>query len=278
MVRHLDSASLMLRRYSASIEAIKRATHVGLLFATADRPRLHALAAYLEKKLQHPPPASKVTPKATYRVSIGKVDVPKLCNMEEVDCWVVLCCPERFGEIVSRQNEFPKPFVSAYEVMIALGLREWEGHRGYIVDVTDLGREVENLWHRAGGNWNCEGGGEKDGDEHFCSRTTTIDTDADSCGGSEEEGRGCSEDDHEERIAVVDHESQRPQAGSRFAPATGSKKPLKMLTEAGEKRDPLLFDNARRAWRGYEDEEPFAAPALIQPGMVGVASRYQGED
>ncbi|CAD7944596.1 unnamed protein product [Amoebophrya sp. A25] len=134
-LQHHDSSEMMRQRFSSGVMALQRAKHVGLLFAAMDRPYLLPLASHLEKHLA-------LAGKATYRVSVGKLDVTKLCNLEEIDCWILLACPERFFAFLSEQREYPKPFISPYEAEVALDLRPWDGYCGYKADPSDLGKDA----------------------------------------------------------------------------------------------------------------------------------------
>lgn len=79
------------------------------------------------------------------RLSVGEeLSVAKLCNVGEVDCWIPLACEQRLFEILARQGEFPRPFASPYEAVVALGVTEWlespPGRRGsgYATSVRDV--------------------------------------------------------------------------------------------------------------------------------------------
>ncbi|CAD7963603.1 unnamed protein product [Amoebophrya sp. A120] len=301
-VEQVFSTNLMQKRYNVGVQAIRNARRVGLLFATADRPFLQTLVLHLEHHLH-------LAQKATYRVSIGKLDVAKLCNLEEVDCWIVLACPERCGQILAKQQEFPKPFVTPYEAQIALDLRSWEGELGYVTDPSELGAELDRVFKESGAS-----GGP--------ANTGVFGSDNDgSASEYEEETEDFPEMEREDMSAVTgndprttstvvnDHQNlktnydstdenrppgspantRKPPKWNSTLPQSGRKKQedtalrrrkrnyhQKMLTTGNEAQDALLFENSRRAWQGYVDTP--AAPAVLTKGMTGIASKYEGEE
>lgn len=72
--------------------------------------------------------------KKVYTFVMGKLNVAKMANFMEIDCFVYVACPEN-SLIDSR--EFYRPIVTPYELEIALSKsREWTGE--YITDFQQL--------------------------------------------------------------------------------------------------------------------------------------------
>jgi len=80
--------------------------------------------------------------KKSYTISVGKLNPSKLANFLEIECFVLVACPEN-SLIDSR--EFFKPIITPFELEIAIGAdRSWTGE--YILDFgLLLGRDVASV-------------------------------------------------------------------------------------------------------------------------------------
>ncbi|KAG9080517.1 Diphthamide biosynthesis protein 2 [Ceratobasidium sp. 370] len=77
--------------------------------------------------------------KKSYTISVGKLNPAKLANFMEIECFVLVACPENS---VIDSKEFYRPIVTPFELEIALGEdRSWTGE--YILDFDQIlkGRE-----------------------------------------------------------------------------------------------------------------------------------------
>jgi diphthamide biosynthesis protein 2 len=70
-----------------------------------------------------------------YTFAVGKINVSKLANFSEVDCFVLIACPDL---LLSSHDpkEYPTPIVSPFELAIALGYKEWDGF--YSLELSDF--------------------------------------------------------------------------------------------------------------------------------------------
>lgn len=119
---------LLMRRY-ALIQAARDASVIGLLVGTLGVHSYLPLLAHLRKILRSRRSARKV-----YTVSVGKLNPAKLANFQEVECWVLVACPEN---TLVESKEFYKPIVTPYEMELALDEnREWTGE--YVLDLARL--------------------------------------------------------------------------------------------------------------------------------------------
>ncbi|KAG4074402.1 hypothetical protein HA402_000381 [Bradysia odoriphaga] len=99
----------MKRRYYY-IEKCKDAQSLGIVVATL------TAKGYLDV-VKHIQNLAKIRGVRTYLISVGKVNPAKLANFLDIDCFVLIGCPEN-RLITSR--DFYKPLLSTFEVEVAL--------------------------------------------------------------------------------------------------------------------------------------------------------------
>lgn len=99
----------MKRRYYY-IEKCKDAQSLGIVVATL------TAKGYLDV-VKHIQQLAKIRGVRTYLISVGKVNPAKLANFLDIDCFVLIGCPEN-RLITSR--DFYKPLLSTFEVEVAL--------------------------------------------------------------------------------------------------------------------------------------------------------------
>jgi len=112
----LNVNKTFLRRY-VLIEKAKDADIIGILAGTL------GVANYLDiiKRLKE---LIKSAGKKSYAFVVGKINVPKLANFQEIDAFVLVACPEN-SLIDSR--EFYQPVLTPFELEVALNPnREWQ--------------------------------------------------------------------------------------------------------------------------------------------------------
>lgn len=89
--------------------------------------------------------------KKSYTISVGKLKPEKLINFLEIECWVLIACPEHSlldeGISVDRSKQFNVPVITPWELDLALSScldqstpsvrrREWDGR--YVLDFERL--------------------------------------------------------------------------------------------------------------------------------------------
>ena len=83
----------------------------------------------------------KTREKKHYLFVVGKPNVAKLANFEDIDIWCILGCSQS-GIIVDQFNEFYKPIITPYELNLALSEEvTWTGK--WVVDFRDAIDEIE---------------------------------------------------------------------------------------------------------------------------------------
>uniref|UniRef100_A0A1Q3FCY7 2-(3-amino-3-carboxypropyl)histidine synthase subunit 2 n=1 Tax=Culex tarsalis TaxID=7177 RepID=A0A1Q3FCY7_CULTA len=121
--------SRWMRRRFYYIEKCKDATSLGIVVATL------TAAGYLDvvNRLQR---LAKARGIRSYIISVGKINPAKLANFAEIDCFVLVGCPEND---LFTSRDFFKPLVSVFECELALN-PAWTGQLpdGYSTDFADI--------------------------------------------------------------------------------------------------------------------------------------------
>jgi diphthamide biosynthesis protein 2 len=63
------------------------------------------------------------TSRTTYTFVVGKINVAKLSNFSEIDCFILVACPEQ--SLLEDEKEYAVPIITPLELCFALGLAEW---------------------------------------------------------------------------------------------------------------------------------------------------------
>ncbi|VDB98256.1 unnamed protein product [Peniophora sp. CBMAI 1063] len=100
---------LLMRRY-AVVQRARDADVFGILVGTL------GVASYLPL-IKHLRSILAAAHKKSYTVSVGKLNPAKLANFAEIECFVLVACPENS---VIDAKEFYRPIVTPYELTIAL--------------------------------------------------------------------------------------------------------------------------------------------------------------
>ncbi|GAA6004374.1 2-(3-amino-3-carboxypropyl)histidine synthase [Rhodotorula paludigena] len=116
---------MLMRRY-ATVEKAKDADVIGILVGTL------GVAAYLPL-ITHLRQLIASHHKKSYTVAVGKLNPAKLANFIEVECFVLVACPE--NSMVD-SKEFLRPIVTPFELELALTSKAWTGD--YILDFASL--------------------------------------------------------------------------------------------------------------------------------------------
>ncbi|KAF9005199.1 putative diphthamide synthesis protein-domain-containing protein [Cyathus striatus] len=113
---------LLMRRY-ALVQKAKDADVVGILVGTL------GVASYLPL-IKHLRTLLTKHRKKSYTISVGKLNPAKLANFLEIECFVLVACPENS---VVEAKEFLRPIVTPFELDIALQTEQsWTGR--YVLD------------------------------------------------------------------------------------------------------------------------------------------------
>ncbi|KZT66950.1 diphthamide biosynthesis protein [Daedalea quercina L-15889] len=121
----LESArtnKLLMRRY-AVVQRARDADVFGILVGTLGVASYLPLISHLRKMLAK-------AQKKSYTISVGKLNPAKLANFLEIECFVLVACPENS---LIEAKDFLRPIVTPYELEIALRAEQsWTGR--YVLD------------------------------------------------------------------------------------------------------------------------------------------------
>ncbi|KAK6465868.1 Diphthamide biosynthesis protein 2 [Scheffersomyces coipomensis] len=122
----------LMRRYRYMHMARTSGT-IGLLVNTLSLMNTKKLMNKIASKI-------KEAGKKHYIFVVGKPNVAKLANFESIDMWCILGCDHQ-GIIIDQTNEYFKPIVTPYELLLALSDElTWTGKW-----ITDFNSVLENL-------------------------------------------------------------------------------------------------------------------------------------
>ncbi|KAK4057237.1 Diphthamide biosynthesis protein 2 [Microbotryomycetes sp. JL221] len=121
-----SKANRMLMRRYAVVEKAKDADVIGILVGTLGVAAYLPLISHLRKLIES-------HGKKSYTVAVGKLNPAKLANFMEVECFVLVACPEN---TMVDAKEFLRPIVTPFELELALTGKAWTGD--YVLDFTEL--------------------------------------------------------------------------------------------------------------------------------------------
>ncbi|XP_022659838.1 2-(3-amino-3-carboxypropyl)histidine synthase subunit 2-like isoform X2 [Varroa destructor] len=119
------SRSLMRRRFL--VEKAKDARTIGILIGTLGVQNYLQVIGHLRQLIRK-------AGRKSYTLAVGKLNVAKLANFQEIDVYVYVACPENsFFD----SKEFYRPVVTPYELEVALNPnRTWGAH--FSTDFNDI--------------------------------------------------------------------------------------------------------------------------------------------
>ncbi|KIY44642.1 diphthamide biosynthesis protein [Fistulina hepatica ATCC 64428] len=134
-IARLESAQtnrLLMRRY-ATVQKARDADVIGILVGTL------GVASYLPL-IKHLRGLISRARKKSYTLSVGKLNPTKLANFMEIECFVLVACPE--NSIIDAK-EFMQPIVTPFELELALQPEpQWTGR--YVLDFEQILSTAKN--------------------------------------------------------------------------------------------------------------------------------------
>jgi len=117
---------LLMKRYFL-VQKAKDADVIGIIVGTLGVASYMTIIDHLKKLIS-------AAGKKSYTFVMGKLNVAKMANFMEIDCYVLVACPE--NSLID-SKEFYRPIVTPFELEIALSKqKEWTGD--YITDFQRL--------------------------------------------------------------------------------------------------------------------------------------------
>lgn len=222
---------LLMRRYTM-VQRARDADVFGILVGTL------GVASYLHliKQLRQ---VLTQKGKKTYTISVGKLNPAKLANFAEIECFILVACPENS---LIESKEYFRPIVTPFELQIALGVTStWDGR--YLLDFDKVLKDT--------GNGSIQDGADAEDEPEFSLITGKYRR-------VKNYGDRLTEDTTgQEKSALVSRNQQNTIA--------------KMETAAGE-----FLNN--RSWQGLEQNLGMDEPAILEKGRMGIAKGYREVD
>lgn len=229
-----------MRRYAA-VQKARDADVFGILVGTLGVASYLPLISHLRKLLSR-------RRKKSYTISVGKLNPAKLANFLEVECFVLVACPE--NSLVAEEKDFLRPIVTPYELEVAMQAEQsWTGRY-----VLDFGRLLADASEERAtpGKDEREGDDESDPDRPMFSLITGTYRHAKRYDGSEQDVQSLVEG----TTAMV----LRNQEGQV----------AKIDSAAGQFLQ-------QRTYQGLEMRIGEDAPSVLEQGRSGIARGYQDD-
>uniref|UniRef100_A0A182MNH2 2-(3-amino-3-carboxypropyl)histidine synthase subunit 2 n=1 Tax=Anopheles culicifacies TaxID=139723 RepID=A0A182MNH2_9DIPT len=227
-------AKWLRRRYYA-IERCMDAGSIGIVVATLSTKGYLEIVARVQQ-------LAKARGVRTYLISIGKVNPEKLANFIDIDCFVLVGCPEND---IFTSREFFRPLLSAFEAEMALN-RTWKEKLlcCYTTNIPDLlpnGRLYSDIGEAT----------LKDADVHDLADVSLI--------------TGRTRNVLHRNVG--DEESE--QTGTCTNVASKRRNEVAQISSADQ------FSS--RSWQGLEQNLGHDSPALVRMGRSGIPIKYEYE-
>jgi diphthamide biosynthesis protein 2 len=115
------------RRFYLTQKA-RESTIIGILVGSMSQRHSRTIVSHLQQLIE-------ASGRACYTVAVGKINVAKLANFAEVDCFVLVACGE--NSILDQERDYHLPIVTPLELEIALGQKDWSLAE-YSLDYNDV--------------------------------------------------------------------------------------------------------------------------------------------
>ncbi|KAF8632476.1 hypothetical protein AX15_001875 [Amanita polypyramis BW_CC] len=237
------SNKLLMRRY-AVVQKARDADVFGILVGTL------GVASYLPL-IKHLRILLAKNRKKSYTICVGKLNPAKLANFLEIECFVLVACPENS---LIESKDFFRPIVTPFELEVALQAKQsWTGK--YVLDFDQLLAEYEDAKEDlANTNDADEDDGEEDPDRPMFSLITGKYRHAKRYGAKSETTKTETEDDGSAMIV-------RNQEGQ--------------LTRLEDSAAAQFLHS--RIYRGLDPRIGEDVPGILEQGRSGVARGYEDD-
>ena len=110
------------------------ASIIGILVGTLSQDRFRNMIATVRRKIQD-------SGRGCYTFVVGKINVAKLANFAEIECFVLISCEET--SVLEDERDFHVPVIAPTELDIVLGEKAWSGSDSCNTDFNEYLRENE---------------------------------------------------------------------------------------------------------------------------------------
>ncbi|KAJ7152953.1 putative diphthamide synthesis protein-domain-containing protein [Mycena filopes] len=239
---------LLMRRY-ATVQKARDADVFGILVGTLGVASYLPLITHLRGLLSR-------AHKKSYTVSVGKLNPSKLANFIEIECFVLVACPENS---VVEARDFLRPIITPYELEIALQAEQsWTGR--YVLDF-----------------------------ERLLAESAAAAADAPASDSAAPQGEADDEDEDEDQpifslITGTYRHAKRYGAGTPgVGKGKGKEESSSEVILRNQDTALALADNAAaqffqdRTFRGLEARVGEDAPSVLEQGRSGIARGYEDD-
>eukprot|EP00400_MALV-I_sp_L67-5_P000851 gene851-806_t len=157
--------SLQMKRFRC-VEAAKSAELFGVVYGTTG-------VSHCDKVVKRVNEILLSRGRRVYNLVVGDVNISKLGNFPEMECYVHVACPENQWALSVSTRDYPVPIITPFELEVAMDAREWSTE--YVTEFSELlsqkPKDVENIDEDGNQNVQVLGGSAKvknfklDGDE-----------------------------------------------------------------------------------------------------------------
>lgn len=164
--QHSGTNKLLMRRYAA-IQRARDADVLGIVVGTLGIASYLPLVGRIRSLL-------RAHEKKVYTLSVGKPTPAKLANYQEVECFVLVACPENSLLLTSPDvgKEFYRTMVTPWEMEVALGHGGASWDQGWRLGWTQAQEGI----HTEGQNGDAEDGETSDPDVQYSAATGKLRT------------------------------------------------------------------------------------------------------
>ncbi len=124
----LGVSKYLNRRFYLTQKA-QMANIMGILVGTLSQDRFRNVVELVRQKIE-------ASGRACYTFVVGKINVAKLANFAEVECFILVACGET--SILRDEREFHVPVITPAELEISLGGEDWGGSASCNTDFGDF--------------------------------------------------------------------------------------------------------------------------------------------
>jgi len=141
-ISNLGVSRFLNRRFFLT-EKAKMANVIGILVGTLSQDRFRSVIASVRRKIEE-------SGRSCYTFVVGKINVAKLANFAEVECFVLIACGET--SVLRDEREFHVPVITPTELEISLGEKVWGGSASCNTNFEDFLKNVEEEGSTEGTN------------------------------------------------------------------------------------------------------------------------------
>ncbi|PPQ67619.1 hypothetical protein CVT26_006829 [Gymnopilus dilepis] len=245
---------LLMRRYVA-VQKAKDSDVFGILVGTLGVASYLPLISHIRRLLAR-------KQKKSYTISVGKLNPAKLANFLEIECFVLVACPENS---LIEDKEFLRPIVTPYELEVAMQAEQsWTGR--YVLDFERL---LANARY--------------DEEQNETKKSKANGTEGGEAGEREDSGAESDPDQPVFSVVTGKYRHAKRYGGKSSDPLVIEGSSSLILRNQDSQLSKLPTDSAagqflqQRTYQGLEVRRGMDAPSVLEQGRSGIARGYQDD-